>query len=192
MIDSISQIVGEVFVNSGQIRHTNGSGPDSLVTSHEADARDPVDRYIPSEEKSDYGIYTRAGMLENRVKPGETVAALAEEEKPGELDDTEEELVERLEARDREVRAHEQSHLAAAGEFARGVPTYTYQMGPDGKMYAIGGEVSVDVGKEADAAKNMRKAYMIHGAAMGVDGPSSADASVAAMANGLMMSAFQA
>ncbi len=40
-----------------------------------------------------------------------------------------------LQARDHEVRAHEQAHLGAAGQYARGGANFTYQHGPDGKSY---------------------------------------------------------
>ena len=51
--------------------------------------------------------------------------------------------VQELKARDREVRAHEAAHLAAAGSLATGV-SFTYQRGPDGVQYAVGGEVGID------------------------------------------------
>ena len=52
-------------------------------------------------------------------------------------------LVRELQQSDAEVRRHEAAHAAAGGEFA-GAPTFTYQTGPDGKRYAVGGEVSID------------------------------------------------
>ncbi|MCM8525360.1 MAG: hypothetical protein NE327_02510, partial [Lentisphaeraceae bacterium] len=48
---------------------------------------------------------------------------------------------EKLKERDREVRQHENAHLAAAGPHARGGPHYTFQNGNDGNAYAIGGHV---------------------------------------------------
>lgn len=49
-----------------------------------------------------------------------------------------------LQQRDAEVRAHEQAHLAAGGPHVTGGASYTYQKGPDGRQYAIGGQVSID------------------------------------------------
>ncbi len=46
-----------------------------------------------------------------------------------------------LSSRDQEVRAHEQTHAAVGGRYAD-APSYTYERGPDGKRYAIAGEVS--------------------------------------------------
>jgi hypothetical protein len=59
------------------------------------------------------------------------------------LSEKEQHVVEELRKRDREVRSHEQAHLAAAGSLASGGPTLTYQVGPDGKRYAVGGEVPI-------------------------------------------------
>ncbi|MDX1353690.1 MAG: putative metalloprotease CJM1_0395 family protein, partial [Thiomicrorhabdus sp.] len=53
-------------------------------------------------------------------------------------------VINQLKARDAEVRAHEMAHLSTAGGYARGGMSFTYQMGPDGKQYAIGGEVGID------------------------------------------------
>lgn len=98
------------------------------------------------------------------------------------LSPAEENLVQRLAARDREVRAHESRHLAAAGELAVGGAHYTYQKGPDGKLYAIGGHVSISTGQEADPEKARLKAAKVRTAAMAAGDASAADAAVAAHA----------
>src|SRR5680860_898722 len=49
-----------------------------------------------------------------------------------------------LKARDRDVRAHEAAHQAAGGQHA-GAMSFTYQRGPDGAQYAVGGEVSINM-----------------------------------------------
>ena len=59
----------------------------------------------------------------------------------------EQKVVEQLKARDMEVRAHEQAHMSAGGQYVTGGPTFTYQKGPDGNQYAVGGEVQIDVSK---------------------------------------------
>jgi hypothetical protein len=61
-----------------------------------------------------------------------------------ELSDEERQLLKELRARDAAVRVHEQAHLAAAGPYANGGPTFELQTGPDGRQYAVGGEVSID------------------------------------------------
>ncbi len=49
------------------------------------------------------------------------------------LSPAERKAVERLKARDAEVRAHEQSHKGAGGQYVSGGITYRYQTGPDGR-----------------------------------------------------------
>lgn len=90
--------------------------------------------------------------------------------------------VEDLKARDREVRDHEQAHINAGGGLIRGGPSYTYETGPDGKRYAVGGDVSIDVSPGRDAADTIRRAQQIRDAALAPAQPSSQDYSVAAQA----------
>ena len=78
-----------------------------------------------------------------RAAGGAGGAGEEEDLRPGELTDEEEQIVKELKARDAEVRAHEAAHIAASGGLA-GAPSYTFQDGPDGKRYAVGGEVSID------------------------------------------------
>lgn len=88
-----------------------------------------------------------------------------------------------LQARDSEVRAHEQAHLAVAGQYATSGPTYSYQNGPDGKQYAIGGEVGIDVSAVAgDPAATIAKMQVVQRAAMAPAEPSGQDIRVAAQA----------
>jgi len=84
---------------------------------------------------------------------------------------------------DRHVRAHEQAHLAAAGQYATGGPSYDYAVGPDGKLYAVGGEVSLDVSPDpSNPEKTIQKAQTIEAAANAPADPSSQDRMVAARA----------
>ena len=94
-----------------------------------------------------------------------------------------EEQVKELSDRDREVRAHEQAHLAAAGPHARGGPTYTFQTGPDGRNYAIGGEVQIDTSPvDGDPEATIQKAQIVRAAALAPAEPSAQDRRVAAAA----------
>ncbi|MEM9057004.1 MAG: putative metalloprotease CJM1_0395 family protein [Pseudomonadota bacterium] len=87
----------------------------------------------------------------------------------------------RLQARDREVRAHEQAHAAAAGDLALGPPTYEYVRGPDNRQYAVSGQVQIDTSTDPDdPEKNLEKAQRIQRAALAPANPSGQDLSVAA------------
>lgn len=109
-----------------------------------------------------------------------------------ELTDEEQRQVEQLETRDREVHQHEQAHLSAAGGHARGGASYEYETGPDGKRYAVGGEVTIDTSKvSGDPEATIRKAQIIYRAALAPAEPSSQDRSIASQAKRMEMAARQ-
>lgn len=86
--------------------------------------------------------------------------------------------IDELEARDREVRAHEQAHAAVGGQYA-GSPSYEFESGPDGKQYAVGGEVSIDISEENTPEETIRKMQQVRAAALAPAEPSPADLRVA-------------
>ncbi|MES9938085.1 MAG: putative metalloprotease CJM1_0395 family protein [Sedimenticola sp.] len=91
--------------------------------------------------------------------------------------------VRKLQRRDREVRAHEQAHLAAGGSVVRGGASYQYARGPDGRLYAVGGEVAIDgSGVQGNPQATVLKAETIKRAALAPANPSSQDLQVAAAA----------
>lgn len=88
-----------------------------------------------------------------------------------------------LEARDREVRTHEQAHKAAGGAYVTSGPSYVYQKGPDGQRYAVGGEVGIDTSPvEGDPQATIQKALTISRAALAPAQPSGQDLKVAQQA----------
>ena len=92
-------------------------------------------------------------------------------------------MLESLKARDKEVRAHEAAHLAAAAGIAKGGAQFTTQRGPDGNMYAVGGEVSIDASEVPnDPEATIAKARQIAAAALAPADPSPQDRSAAASA----------
>lgn len=98
--------------------------------------------------------------------------------------------VAKLAARDREVRAHEAQHMAAAGAMASGVE-YTYEMGPDGKMYAVGGKVHISVSPGQTPEDTLAKARQLRAAADAPADPSGQDMAVAARASAMEAEALQ-
>lgn len=100
-----------------------------------------------------------------------------------ELTDEEKQQIEKLKQRDAEVRRHEQAHKAAAGGHAAGGPTFDYQTGPDGKQYAVGGEVQIDTSAVPNNPQaTIAKMQQIRRAASAPAEPSSQDRKVAAQA----------
>jgi hypothetical protein len=98
------------------------------------------------------------------------------------LDGQETQELQKLKQRDAQVRTHEQAHLAAAGQYSRGGPSFTYQKGPDGVSYAVGGEVGIDISKEKTPEATITKMQTIKRAALAPASPSAADRSIAAHA----------
>lgn len=97
-----------------------------------------------------------------------------------ELTESEKEQVTKLKARDLEVRTHEQAHLSVAGSLANGGPSYSYQTGPDGRRYAVGGEVSIDNSAvSGDPQATIQKMTRVKAAALAPAEPSSQDRKVA-------------
>ncbi len=94
--------------------------------------------------------------------------------------------LDKLKARDRQVRAHEAAHMAAGGSLVRGGASFTYQQGPDGKAYAVGGEVSLDASPVPDDPRaTIMKAERLRAAALAPADPSSQDRAVAAQASSM-------
>ena len=130
-----------------------------------------------------------------RVERGGVVVALSDRARrlfaegetnagPRELTDEEQREVQALRRRDREVRAHETAHLAAAGSLARGGPRYEFERGPDGRRYAVGGEVSIDSSPvPGDPEATILKMQQVRRAALAPANPSPQDRRVAAQAS---------
>ena len=94
-----------------------------------------------------------------------------------------------LQARDQEVRTHEQAHAMVGGRYA-GTPSYEYQQGPDGRRYAVGGEVQIDLAPIAgDPPATIQKMQQVKAAALAPAEPSSADRSIAAEATNRLLQA---
>ncbi|WP_430474533.1 putative metalloprotease CJM1_0395 family protein [Thalassospira lucentensis] len=93
---------------------------------------------------------------------------------PANLDPAEKAVVSQLQARDSAVRQEEQAHAAAAGPYGS-APQYTYQIGPDGNAYAIGGHVDVSVSLSGSAADRDRALATLQNAALAPNVPSGAD-----------------
>ena len=94
--------------------------------------------------------------------------------------------VQKLRERDREVRAHEQAHIAAGGQHVSGGACFSYQAGPDGRQYAVGGSVQIDVSPvPGNPEATEEKARVVRRAALAPASPSAADRNVAAKASAM-------
>ena len=106
----------------------------------------------------------------------------------GELSQEEQRIVTELQAADTNVRAHEAAHMAAGGGLTSPA-SYTYERGPDNKMYAVAGEVGISTGEGNTPQESLNKAQTIRRAALAPADPSPQDLKVAAQAASMEMSA---
>lgn len=160
--------------NSTKIQET----PATYNTNQENTSNDNSNTQL---DNSDTPVYTGEEMLAAMDKKSTEGKTLTEEEQK---------QVDELKARDAEVKAHEQAHIAAGGSYVRGGASYDYQTGPDGKKYAVGGEVSIDTSPvEGDPQATIYKAQVILKAALAPAEPSGQDKSVASQARQMMASA---
>lgn len=179
-MNSISAaLVTQVYSRSG----VSGSTGVSIPTGHKSSGADAspdlvedlveispqARRSTPSDRAASRGDDENPAVTPG---PSERSAAAAEQT-----------VLRELQSRDREVRSHEQAHLAAAGAYARGGASFVYQKGADGRMYAVGGEVGIDIGRAATPEETIVKMQTVRRAALAPAEPSAADRRIAAQAS---------
>lgn len=184
--------VAERGLESGELETPRlGGGPATVVELSEI-ARDALSGGAASDDAADSGPdsgpdsdASEAGLDASGSRSASSSAGGEQE-----LTREQEEQVRELKDRDSEVRAHENAHAAVGGQYA-GSPSYTYQTGPDGGRYAIGGEVPIDVSDvPGEPEKTIAKMQVVRAAAMAPAEPSAADRQVAAQASAKMAEAY--
>jgi len=139
----------------------------------------PIAQMSPSDAR----ISLEAGKSSVEKKDTLATASTATVPTGSELTPEEQQAVEELKARDREVRTHEMAHVLAGGAYVTSGPSYTYQTGPDGKGYAVGGSVGIDTSPvEGDPEATIQKMQTVMAAALAPVQPSGQDLKVAAAA----------
>ncbi|MEM9602260.1 MAG: putative metalloprotease CJM1_0395 family protein [Pseudomonadota bacterium] len=134
----------------------------------------------PTAERSAQGTKPERAR-DGESSDGESDTAQSTQEALKDPNSAESQQVRELSARDREVRAHEQAHLVAAGPYSTYGPNYSYQTGPDGRRYAIGGEVGIDTAVVPDDPQaTLAKMQVVQRAALAPAEPSTQDMRVAA------------
>ena len=158
---------------------------ESLAETNQVLSRVPYEQ-SPSALDDGDNVSENAATARESSKEAQELNAKAEKQALAQ----EQDVISQLAARDREVRAHEQAHAAVGGQYA-GSPTYSFQRGPDGVRYAVGGEVSIDTGKAATPEETIRKAQVVRQAALAPAEPSPQDRRVAAEASQIQAEAVQ-
>jgi len=105
------------------------------------------------------------------------------------LSDQEQNQIAALKIRDQEVKSHELAHKSVGGRYA-GAISLSYQTGPNGKRYAVGGEVPIDVSPvSGDPQATITKMNTVRAAATAPANPSSQDQRIAAVAASILSQA---
>jgi|GEM_PF-543363 len=133
--------------------------------------------------RSESGAILNANSTDSQDKKESATQEKIEAQEEAELALIQKQITQ-LAARDREVRTHEQAHMAAGGQYA-GAASYTYERGPDGVNYAVGGEVPIDVSPAATPAQTIEKAQVVKRAALAPAEPSPQDRKVASLASAM-------
>ncbi len=130
-------------------------------------------------------LHLGAQAVERAQQREESEAATAEPESQRperEPEPGDQRALDELRQRDREVRGQERTHRNAGGEYA-GSSELDYQVGPDGRRYAVAGSTPIDVSPVPnDPEETLRKMKIVRGAATAPANPSDADRKVAAEA----------
>jgi len=101
-------------------------------------------------------------------------AAEAAAGKSGRLTTEQQRQVQELQQRDAHVRSHEAAHQAAGGDLT-GPASFSYQLGPDGRSYAVGGEVPIQSRSGRTPDETISIARRVRAAALAPSDPSAAD-----------------
>lgn len=134
----------------------------------------------------------RAQAVEDKVEISSQGRRRSDASRSGASGSDPEARVEDLKKREKDVKAHEQAHMAAGAGVVQGGASYTYEAGPDGKRYVNGGEVQVAVASStSDPAKTLQQASQVQRAALAPADPSPQDRAAAAQAAQMVAQARQ-
>jgi hypothetical protein len=155
------------------IQHFPGRSPyqaynDPVTTTRDEESRKSSPGAMPEDHVS----------LSERAK--EASSGIKNE---SELNEEEKKQVNQLKKRDAEVKAHEQAHMAAGSGVVQGGANYQYEKGPDGRQYAVGGEVKIDLSTKNTPEATISKMQQVRKAALAPAQPSGTDRAVAAQAS---------
>ncbi len=181
--DGRRYITGASVTLRGEEQDLNRVGGGVTTKDVQAQARDDggTRRVDGSEDKSGSRKSDDSTKDSSSDKKGSSGSSLSE---------AEEAQVRELRQIDREVRTHEAAHQAAAGALGGGA-SFTYTQGPDGKSYAVGGEVPIQIKQGATPEETLRNMQQVQRAANAPADPSGQDRSVAAQAAAMAAQARQ-
>ncbi len=180
---------------SSDAQKTQSSGQEPTTTSTDGDTGDTVEisdaakalvaslELSGATQKADQQSQAGSTSLNQDQQSVGNKAASSSQLGSQKLSDQEKKQVQKLRQRDTEVRTHEQAHASAAGGNARGGAKLEFKTGPDGRQYAVSGEVSIDTSAvSGNPQATITKMQQVRRAALAPAQPSGQDRSVAAQA----------
>lgn len=156
--------------------------------SHSTDAQNTDIRTVQGKEQGEGQNQQGAEQQQNQQQASDNKG----EGNPssGQFTPQEQQVIDALQSRNTEVVVHERAHASVGGQHA-GQPNYGYEQGPDGKRYAVSGEVPINVSPIAgDAQATIQKMRQVRAAALAPQNPSVADRRIAAEATRQLNAAF--
>lgn len=173
------------------IQRESSSEPDPVKLTISPEARQALDRYEKYQSEHNDPVKESEANKYRSAETGDTASTSENQsDSSAELTPEETRIIQRLKQIDQNVRTHEQQHISAAGGYVKSGPVYNYTIGPDGKRYAVGGRVSLDITPVPNNPEaTIRKAQIIKKAALAPADPSGADRAVAATATRMEMKA---
>lgn len=140
-------------------------------------------------EKGTRGLEKNESSNETNNRQNQEQQNSSGSKNPTELTSDERAHLAELKAVDTKVRAHEAAHQS--GPAASGGASYTYKKGPDGIMYAVGGEVPVRIQTGSTPQESIMNLQGVIATALAPADPSPQDISIASKARVMMMKAQQ-
>ena len=146
--------------NSGRIQNNDTALP--ISTNH------------PEDDEASYASISPEAMALYNAEQ-QSGSGAGENTGSEELTQQEQREVSELKMTDAQVRNHEHAHKAAAGGLHTSGPNYEYETGPDGRKYAVAGDVNVSYSHSSDPEVNLRNAQQLKASALAPADPSSQD-----------------
>jgi hypothetical protein len=167
--ESFASIFGDGTVSADETSSSASTeSGDQGFQDKQVNQSEPDASKVQNQKQQEQKAQRREGLAEQ---------AQASEQQAAQIDAAK---VAQLSKRDTEVKTHEQAHASVGGSHAQS-PSFTYEKGPDGRRYAVDGEVQIDVSVvNGDAQATLNKMMKVYSAAMAPVQPSMADIRVAA------------
>jgi hypothetical protein len=166
--ERFTTIFGDDKAAQEKVESSASQDPAQPFQDKQVNQSEPDAAKVQNQKQQDQKAQRREGLAEQ---------AQASEQQAAQIEAAQ---IAQLNKRDAEVKSHEQAHSSVGGSHAQS-PSFSYEKGPDGRRYAVDGEVQIDVSVvNGDAQATLNKMMKVYSAAMAPVQPSMADIRVAA------------